>query len=126
MKYLATSTLLSIPPNLLETNTEWLRMAEQVDILPLCTPIIRYPRIPSSDRWILTFGEKQKLLIIAWKWSLCQPTWEYINFLSEVASLDSGNCHWTNASEGERGGGRSTASQLLMQLIGLLHKIAIR
>jgi enterochelin esterase-like enzyme len=62
-----------------------------------------------------TFGEKQKLPIIAWGNGACANSpWEHINFLSEVAS------HGFLAiaigpmpQEGERGGGRSTASQLL-------------
>lgn len=61
------------------------------------------------------FGEKIKLPIIAWGNGACANSpWEHINFLSEVAShgflvIAIGPM----PEEGERGGGRSTASQLL-------------
>lgn len=61
------------------------------------------------------FGDKNKLQIIAWGNGACANSpWEHINFLSEVAS------HGFLAiaigpmpQEGQRGGGRSTSSQLL-------------
>ncbi len=61
------------------------------------------------------FGDKNKLPIIAWGNGACANSpWEHINFLSEVAShgflvIAIGPM----PEEGERGGGRSTASQLL-------------
>jgi hypothetical protein len=61
------------------------------------------------------FGDKNKLQIIAWGNGACANSpWEHINFLSEVAS------HGFLAiaigpmpQEGQRGGGRSTSSQLI-------------
>ena len=61
------------------------------------------------------FGENNKLPIIAWGNGACANSpWEHINFLSEVAShgfivIAIGPM----PEEGERGGGRSSASQLL-------------
>lgn len=61
------------------------------------------------------FGEKNKLPIIAWGNGACANSpWEHINFLSEVAShgflvIAIGPM----PQEGERGGGRSTSSQLI-------------
>jgi len=61
------------------------------------------------------FGENNKLPVIAWGNGACANSpWEHINFLSEVAShgflvIAIGPM----PEEGERGGGRSTASQLL-------------
>jgi hypothetical protein len=61
------------------------------------------------------FGKKTKLPIIAWGNGACANSpWEHINFLSEVAShgflvIAIGPM----PQEGERGGGRSTSSQLI-------------
>ncbi len=61
------------------------------------------------------FGEKNKLPIIAWGNGACANSpWEHINFLSEVAShgflvVAIGPM----PQEGQRGGGRSTSSQLV-------------
>jgi len=61
------------------------------------------------------FGKKDKLPIIAWGNGACANSpWEHINFLSEVAShgflvIAIGPM----PQEGERGGGRSTSSQLI-------------
>ncbi|MBK6286015.1 MAG: alpha/beta hydrolase [Draconibacterium sp.] len=61
------------------------------------------------------FGDKNKLPIIAWGNGACANSpWEHINFLSEVAShgflvIAIGPM----PQEGQRGGGRSTSSQLL-------------
>jgi hypothetical protein len=61
------------------------------------------------------FGDKNKLPIIAWGNGACANSpWEHINFLSEVAShgflvIAIGPM----PQEGERGGGRSTSSQLI-------------
>ncbi len=61
------------------------------------------------------FGHKTKLPIIAWGNGACANSpWEHINFLSEVAShgflvIAIGPM----PKEGERGGGRSTSSQLI-------------
>lgn len=61
------------------------------------------------------FSEKVKLPIIAWGNGACANSpWEHINFLSEVAShgflvIAIGPM----PKEGERGGGRSTSSQLI-------------
>lgn len=61
------------------------------------------------------FGEKNKLPVIAWGNGACANSpWEHVNFLSEVAShgflvIAIGPM----PEEGERGGGRSTATQLL-------------
>ncbi len=61
------------------------------------------------------FGEKNKLPIIVWGNGACANSpWEHINFLSEVAShgflvIAIGPM----PQEGQRGGGRSTSSQLL-------------
>ncbi len=61
------------------------------------------------------FGENNKLPIIAWGNGACANSpWEHVNFLSEVAShgflvIAIGPM----PEEGERGGGRSTAKQLL-------------
>ena len=61
------------------------------------------------------FGNKAKLPIIAWGNGACANSpWEHINFLSEVAShgflvIAIGPM----PKEGERGGGRSTSSQLI-------------
>lgn len=61
------------------------------------------------------FGKKNKLPIIAWGNGACANSpWEHINFLSEVAShgflvIAIGPM----PKEGERGGGRSTSSQLI-------------
>lgn len=60
------------------------------------------------------FGDKNKLPIIAWGNGACANSpWEHINFLSEVAShgflvIAIGPM----PKEGERGGGRSTSSQM--------------
>ena len=60
------------------------------------------------------FGDNNKLPIIAWGNGACANSpWEHINFLSEVAShgflvIAIGPM----PEEGERGGGRSTASQM--------------
>jgi hypothetical protein len=62
-----------------------------------------------------SFGKKAKLPIIAWGNGACANSpWEHINFLSEVAShgflvIAIGPM----PQEGERGGGRSTSSQLI-------------
>lgn len=62
-----------------------------------------------------SFGKKAKLPIIAWGNGACANSpWEHINFLSEVAShgflvIAIGPM----PKEGERGGGRSTSSQLI-------------
>lgn len=64
---------------------------------------------------ISVFGEKNKLPIIAWGNGACANSpWEHINFLSEVASygfivIAIGPI----PQEGQRGGGRSTSSQLI-------------
>lgn len=61
------------------------------------------------------FGKKEKLPIIAWGNGACANSpWEHINFLSEVAShgflvIAIGPM----PQEGQRGGGRSTSSQLI-------------
>lgn len=61
------------------------------------------------------FGDKNKLQIIVWGNGACANSpWEHINFLSEVASYG----FLTIAigpmpQEGQRGGGRSTSSQLI-------------
>lgn len=61
------------------------------------------------------FGKKARLPIIAWGNGACANSpWEHINFLSEVAShgflvIAIGPM----PQEGERGGGRSTSSQLI-------------
>lgn len=61
------------------------------------------------------FGENNKLPVIAWGNGACANSpWEHINFLSEVAShgflvIAIGPM----PEEGERGGGRSSATQLL-------------
>jgi len=61
------------------------------------------------------FGDKNKLPIIAWGNGACANSpWEHINFLSEVAShgflvVAIGPM----PQEGERGGGKSTSSQML-------------
>jgi hypothetical protein len=61
------------------------------------------------------FGDKNKLPIIAWGNGACANSpWEHVNFLSEVAShgflvIAIGPM----PEEGQRGGGRSTSSQLL-------------
>ena len=61
------------------------------------------------------FGDKNKLPIIAWGNGACANSpWEHINFLSEVAShgflvIAIGPM----PQEGQRGGGRSTSSQLI-------------
>ena len=61
------------------------------------------------------FGENNKLPVIAWGNGACANSpWEHVNFLSEVAShgflvIAIGPM----PEEGERGSGRSTASQLL-------------
>jgi hypothetical protein len=61
------------------------------------------------------FGKKAKLPIVAWGNGACANSpWEHINFLSEVAShgflvIAIGPM----PQEGERGGGRSTSSQLI-------------
>lgn len=61
------------------------------------------------------FGKNNKLPVIAWGNGACANSpWEHVNFLSEVAShgflvIAIGPM----PEEGERGGGRSTASQLL-------------
>ncbi len=61
------------------------------------------------------FGDKNKLPIIAWGNGACANSpWEHINFLSEVAShgflvVAIGPM----PQEGQRGGGRSTSSQLV-------------
>lgn len=61
------------------------------------------------------FGEKNKLPIIAWGNGACANSpWEHVNFLSEVAShgflvVAIGPM----PQEGQRGGGRSTSSQLI-------------
>jgi hypothetical protein len=61
------------------------------------------------------FGDKNKLPIIAWGNGACANSpWEHINFLSEVAShgflvIAIGPM----PQEGQRGGGRSTSTQLL-------------
>jgi hypothetical protein len=60
------------------------------------------------------FGKKNKLPIIAWGNGACANSpWEHINFLSEVAShgflvIAIGSM----PKEGEKGGGKSTSSQL--------------
>jgi hypothetical protein len=85
-----------------------------------------YPAIMYTDSTLLThtvfrpkdlsaFGKKAKLPIIAWGNGACANSpWEHINFLSEVAShgflvIAIGPM----PHEGERGGGRSTSSQLI-------------
>lgn len=61
------------------------------------------------------FGAKNKLPIIAWGNGACANSpWEHVNFLSEVASygflvIAIGPM----PQEGERGGGRSTSSQMI-------------
>ena len=61
------------------------------------------------------FGDKNKLQIITWGNGACANSpWEHVNFLSEVAS----HGFLTIAigpmpQEGQRGGGRSTSSQLI-------------
>jgi hypothetical protein len=61
------------------------------------------------------FGEKNKLPIIAWGNGACANSpWEHVNFLSEVAShgflvIAIGPM----PQEGQRGGGKSTSSQLI-------------
>lgn len=61
------------------------------------------------------FGKKNKLPIIAWGNGACANSpWEHVNFLSEVAShgflvIAIGPM----PQEGQRGGGRSTSSQLI-------------
>lgn len=61
------------------------------------------------------FGEKNKLPIIAWGNGACANSpWEHINFLSEVASYGFlVVAIGPMPKEGERGGGRSTSSQML-------------
>lgn len=60
------------------------------------------------------FGSKEKLPVIAWGNGACANSpWEHVNFLSEVAShgflvIAIGPM----PKEGERGGGRSTSSQM--------------
>ena len=84
-----------------------------------------YPAIMYTDNSLTThtifrpkdlsvFGDKNKLPIIAWGNGACANSpWEHINFLSEVAShgflvIAIGPM----PKEGERGGGRSTSSQM--------------
>ena len=84
-----------------------------------------YPVIMYTDNSLTThtifrpkdlsvFGDKNKLPIIAWGNGACANSpWEHINFLSEVAShgflvIAIGPM----PKEGERGGGRSTSSQM--------------
>lgn len=84
-----------------------------------------YPAIMYTDNSLTThtifrpkdltvFGDKSKLPIIAWGNGACANSpWEHINFLSEVAShgflvIAIGPM----PKEGERGGGRSTSSQM--------------
>ena len=84
-----------------------------------------YPAVMASDSTLAThtifrpqdlsaFGKKNKLPIIAWGNGACTNSpWEHLNFLSEVAShgflvIAIGPM----PKEGERGSGRSTASQL--------------
>jgi hypothetical protein len=61
------------------------------------------------------FGDKNKLPIIAWGNGACANSpWEHINFLSEVASYGFlVVAIGPMPKEGERGGGRSTSSQML-------------
>lgn len=85
-----------------------------------------YPAIMYTDNSLTThtifrpkdlsvFGDKNKLPIIAWGNGACANSpWEHINFLSEVAShgflvIAIGPM----PKEGERGGGRSTSSQMI-------------
>ncbi|MBN2805291.1 MAG: hypothetical protein JXR22_01415 [Prolixibacteraceae bacterium] len=85
-----------------------------------------YPAIMYTDTSLTThtifrpeklepFGKKNKLPIIAWGNGACANSpWEHINFLSEVAShgflvIAIGPM----PKEGERGGGRSSSSQLI-------------
>jgi hypothetical protein len=84
-----------------------------------------YPALMATDSTLEThtifrpkdlsvFGKKNKLPIIAWGNGACTNSpWEHINFLSEIAShgflvIAIGPM----PKEGERGSGRSTASQL--------------
>ncbi len=68
-----------------------------------------------SPKDLNAFGKKAKLPIIAWGNGACANSpWEHINFLSEVAShgflvIAIGPM----PQEGQRGGGRSTSSQLI-------------
>ncbi len=85
-----------------------------------------YPAVMVSDSTLAThtifrpgdlsaFGGKDKLPIIVWGNGACANSpWEHVNFLSEVAShgflvIAIGPM----PAEGERGGGRSSASQLV-------------
>jgi hypothetical protein len=62
-----------------------------------------------------TFGQKNKLPIIAWGNGACANSpWEHVNFLSEVASYGFlVVAIGPMPKEGERGNGRSTSSQML-------------